>query len=92
MTESNLSPGPDAGLLQREMGEPLQHALTSISTTFRTAVLLADVEGLSYEEIARIMGSSVGTVRSRVHRGRKLLRKHLSQSRIGIYGELSFEL
>ena len=42
---------------------------------FRIAVLLCDVEGKTYEEIAQIMGSSIGTVRSRIHRGRTLLRK-----------------
>jgi RNA polymerase sigma-70 factor (ECF subfamily) len=44
---------------------------------FRTAVMLCDVEGLSYEEIAKAMGTSIGTVRSRIHRGRLMLRKRM---------------
>ena len=44
---------------------------------FRTMVLLADAEGLSYEEIAEVTRTNVGTVRSRIHRGRKLLREKL---------------
>ena len=48
-----------------------------IAPMFRTAVLLADVEGMTYEEIADAMSTSVGTVRSRIHRGRKQIRTHL---------------
>ena len=44
----------------------------------RAAVVLCDVEGLSYEEIAEIMGAKLGTVRSRIHRGRTMLRKALA--------------
>ena len=83
---------PDEAVMRDEMGEPLQRALLSISAQFRTAVLLADVEGLSYEEIAVIMGTTVGTVRSRVHRGRKQLRKFLVRGQVGGLRELSFEL
>ena len=49
-------------------------ALAEIPEEFRTAVVLADVEGFSYREIADIMDSPVGTVMSRVHRGREALR------------------
>ena len=45
---------------------------------FRAAVVLCDVEGLSYEEIAEILGAKLGTVRSRIHRGRAMLRKALA--------------
>jgi len=52
--------------------------LGSMNAEFRTAVLLADVEGMAYEEIAEIMKTSVGTVRSRISpRGRKQLKRHL---------------
>ena len=52
-------------------------ALESLSENFRLAVLLADVEGFSYKEIAEIMNVPIGTVMSRLHRGRKALEKAL---------------
>lgn len=54
-------------------------ALAEIPEEFRTAVVLADVEGFSCREIADIMDSPVGTVMSRVHRGRKVLRGLLDE-------------
>lgn len=68
---------PEEILLNKVVDEKLQKALASLSSEFRAAVLLCDVEGLSYEEIARVMGTSIGTVRSRIHRGRQVLRKSL---------------
>lgn len=68
---------PDRFMLENAMNEPVQKALMSMTAEFRTAVLLADVEGMAYEEVAEIMQTSVGTVRSRIHRGRKQLRAHL---------------
>jgi len=59
------------------LNEPLQRALQAMTGEFRTAVVLADIEGMSYEEIAVVMNTSVGTVRSRIHRGRKQIREHL---------------
>lgn len=70
---------PDKELMCSTLAEPLQNALQEMNPDFRTAVLLADVECLSYEEIADIMSSSVGTVRSRVHRGRKQLKRNLDR-------------
>ena len=54
-------------------------ALEAIPEEFRMAVYLADVEGFSYKEIADIVGVPAGTVMSRLHRGRKLLRSSLAQ-------------
>ena len=68
---------PESMMMEREIDEPLQRALTTLPHDFRQAVVLADVEGLSYEEIAETMGCSLGTVRSRLHRGRKALRSAL---------------
>ncbi|WP_420175357.1 sigma-70 family RNA polymerase sigma factor [Luteococcus sp. OSA5] len=53
-------------------------ALNSLAPDFRTAVLLADVEGFAYKEIAEIMGTPIGTVMSRLNRGRKQLRDKLA--------------
>lgn len=69
--------GPEELLMSREMDSRIQAALNSIPEDFRLAVIYADIEGLSYEEIADAMSCSIGTVRSRLHRGRKLLRNRL---------------
>lgn len=76
----DLTHSPDKSLLETTMAEPVQLALRSINPEFRTAVIMADVEGLAYEEIAELMQISIGTVRSRIHRGRKQLKRHLEQS------------
>jgi RNA polymerase sigma-70 factor (ECF subfamily) len=55
----------------------VQAALASLPDEFRVAVVLCDVVGLGYEEIAAHQGIPVGTVRSRIHRGRRLLREAL---------------
>jgi RNA polymerase sigma-70 factor, ECF subfamily len=66
---------PERNLMEQVMDERLQSALSVLPEAFRVAVLLCDVEDKSYEEIAQIMGSSIGTVRSRIHRGRLMLRR-----------------
>ena len=75
----------DAQVMESTLEEPLQLGLRAMTAEFRTAVVLADVEGLSYEEIAEVMQTSVGTVRSRIHRGRKQLRAYLDRSHPGRY-------
>ena len=57
----------------------IQDALNDLRDDYREAVYLADVEGFSYKEIAEIMGTPIGTVMSRIHRGRGLLRASLEQ-------------
>jgi RNA polymerase sigma-70 factor, ECF subfamily len=64
-------------VLERIGDEVVQDALESLPETFRLAVYLADVEGFSYQEIADIMQTPIGTVMSRIHRGRKALQKSL---------------
>jgi RNA polymerase sigma-70 factor (ECF subfamily) len=83
---------PDRMMLQGAMEEPVQKALNAMTSEFRTAVLLADVEGLAYEEIAEIMRTSVGTVRSRIHRGRKQIREHLLKNAPQTYRSFCDEL
>jgi RNA polymerase sigma-70 factor (ECF subfamily) len=59
------------------MDEKLQKALASLPTDYRTAILMCDVEQKSYQEIAISMRCAIGTVRSRIHRARVMLRKQL---------------
>lgn len=64
---------PERALLDRSVSDDVQRALDALPDDFRTAVVLCDVQGLSYKEIADIMQTPVGTVMSRLFRGRKLL-------------------
>jgi RNA polymerase sigma-70 factor (ECF subfamily) len=64
-------------VLDRLPDEAVQRALESLPENFRLPVLLADVEGFSYKEIAEIMETPIGTVMSRLHRGRKALERAL---------------
>lgn len=82
----------DQKLADRSLNDSMQQALNSMTAEFRTAVLLADVEGLAYEEVAEIMNTSVGTVRSRIHRGRKQIRQHLMKHAPAEYKGYSDEL
>lgn len=88
----DLDASPDRQMMSRSMEEPVQKALVSMTPEFRMAVLLADVEGLAYEEVADIMGTSVGTVRSRIHRGRKQMRNFLLKHAPETYRSYSNEL
>jgi RNA polymerase sigma-70 factor (ECF subfamily) len=63
--------------LERFVDEDVKAAVEALPENFRIPVLLADVEGFSYKEIAEIMGVPIGTVMSRLHRGRKGLEKAL---------------
>ena len=73
------APGPDERVEQGLLRGDIERALLRLPPTFRTAVVLSDVQGLSYEEIGEATGWPLGTVRSRIHRGRKLLREVLSE-------------
>lgn len=74
------APGPadhvERGLLRGD----IERAILALPPTFRTAVVMCDVQGLAYEEIARATGWPLGTVRSRIHRGRKQLRDALTRT------------
>jgi RNA polymerase sigma-70 factor, ECF subfamily len=70
-------PSAETEVLERLPDQDVQEALASLPEQFRLAVLLADVEGFSYKEIAEILDIPMGTVMSRLHRGRRSLEKRL---------------
>jgi RNA polymerase sigma-70 factor (ECF subfamily) len=76
---SRTSRSAEAEAIDHLPDSTVKDALQSISEDFRLAVYLADVEGFSYQEIAEIMHTPVGTVMSRLHRGRRLLRERLTE-------------
>ena len=71
-------PAADEALAMVSLPDHIQDALNTLADEFRQAVVLCDVAGLTYDEIAEQVGVPVGTVRSRVHRGRVRLREVLS--------------
>jgi RNA polymerase sigma-70 factor (ECF subfamily) len=71
-------PTPAQAYDDTHLDDDVQRALDELLPEFRAAVVLADVEGLSYEEIAATLGVKIGTVRSRIHRGRAQLRRSLA--------------
>jgi RNA polymerase sigma-70 factor (ECF subfamily) len=73
----NASPSPDEVLASVRLGDDTQAALLKLPYDFREAVVMCDVVGLTYDEIAQATDVPVGTVRSRIHRGRKLLKEML---------------
>ncbi|GEB52179.1 MULTISPECIES: RNA polymerase sigma factor SigE [Streptomyces] len=70
-------PTPQQHFNDTHFDADVQQALDTLAPEFRAAVVLCDIEGLSYEEIAATLGVKLGTVRSRIHRGRSHLRKSL---------------
>ena len=75
---TSSTPTPDAAYADRTFDDDIERALATLPPDFRAAVVLCDVEGLTYEEIAEILGAKLGTVRSRIHRGRAMLRSALA--------------
>ena len=76
--EAGTAPPPEDVLASVRLGEDVQAALLDLPYEFREAVVLCDVVGLTYDEIAEAIEVPIGTVRSRIHRGRTMLRKRLS--------------
>lgn len=75
---------PEHAFGQNNMDPEIEQALAALPPDFRAAVVLCDLEGLSYEEIAATLDVKVGTVRSRIHRGRVLLRNALAHRAPGL--------
>jgi RNA polymerase sigma-70 factor (ECF subfamily) len=76
--------GPETTYDEMHLDPEIQRALDELPADFRVAVVLCDLEQLSYEEIAATLGIKVGTVRSRIHRGRVLLRQALAHRAPGL--------
>jgi RNA polymerase sigma factor (sigma-70 family) len=71
-------PAPETAYADQTFDDDVERALATLPPEFRAAVVLCDVEGLSYDEIAQILDAKLGTVRSRIHRGRAMLRTALA--------------
>ena len=78
---SGAALGPDRVLAQKELAVRLQHALDALPFDQRTAIVLREVDGLSYDEIAFSLGVAIGTVKSRLTRARQTLRLELREAR-----------
>ena len=83
--------GPEQAYEQMNLDPEVQAALDALPADFRVAVVLCDLEQLSYEEIAATLGIKVGTVRSRIHRGRVLLRDALAHRAPGLRPQAEFD-
>ena len=77
------NPGPERTILIRELDDQITAVLRKIPEEFRTPIVLVDVSDFSYEEAAVILSCPIGTVRSRLSRGRKLMRKYLTAYVVG---------
>ena len=72
------SPSPEQVYADTHLDADIQEALGALAPHFRAAVVLCDIEGLTYEEVAEVLDIKLGTVRSRIHRGRAQLRVALA--------------
>jgi len=66
-------------MFQHMMGDEVTNAINSLRVEFRVVILLCDIEGFTYEEIAKIIDIPIGTVRSRLHRARNMLKEKLKE-------------
>lgn len=73
------TPGPEEELTTREFYEQLRDAISDLPEVFRTTIVLREIEGMPYEEIAEITGVSLGTVKSRIARARARLQTQLQK-------------
>jgi RNA polymerase sigma-70 factor (ECF subfamily) len=79
LTPASTDPGPMAALEQRDRVTLLRQALGQLPDTLRTAVLMRDIQEMSYQEIADKLGLPEGTVKSRINRGRTELARHVKK-------------
>lgn len=75
--EESALPGPESSLESKESGQAIEKALAALSEKLRAVIVLREIEGLSYEEIAAALDISVGTVKSRIARAREELQRLL---------------
>ena len=77
----DAQPSPEELLLQKEVSEQIEEALQKLSPAYRSLIVLRDVQGHSYEEVAEIMALPLGTVKSKIFRGRAKLRQILTETK-----------
>ncbi len=77
--DRQITPDLRVESLQDMIGDEISIALNSLDVDFKTVIILCDLEGFKYEEMAKILDIPIGTVRSRLHRARNLLKEKLSE-------------
>lgn len=75
--KSSISANPEEVLLRKSTAEEVRRALDDLLEEYRLVIILSDIDGLNYKEIAEVTDSPMGTIMSRIHRGRKQLREIL---------------
>jgi len=73
------SPSAEEKVIQKELGDVIQRCLQQLPEDFRAVVVLVDVQGLNYQEAAKVVKSPLGTIRSRLARARQRLQKCLQR-------------
>jgi RNA polymerase sigma factor (sigma-70 family) len=76
--DRQITPDLRVEALRDMIGDEISNALNSLDVDFRTVIILCDLEGFKYDEMAKILDIPIGTVRSRLHRARNLLKEKLS--------------
>ncbi|HPM29642.1 MAG TPA: sigma-70 family RNA polymerase sigma factor, partial [Chryseolinea sp.] len=77
--DRQITPDLRVESLKDMIGDEISNALNALDVDFRTVIILCDLEGFKYEEMAKILDIPIGTVRSRLHRARNLLKEKLSE-------------
>jgi RNA polymerase sigma-70 factor (ECF subfamily) len=77
--DRQITPDLRVEALQDMIGDEISNALNALDVDFRTVIIFCDLEGFKYDEMAKILDIPIGTVRSRLHRARNLLKEKLSE-------------